>query len=675
MGRINVLEKSTAELIAAGEVVERPSSVIKELTENSIDAGATNITVEIKNGGVKYMRITDNGSGILREDVPLAFVRHATSKVKEQTDLDAISTLGFRGEALASVCAVAKVELTTCADCETMGTVFNISGDLSGVIDDAGCPKGTTIIVRDLFYNIPARMKFLKKDVSEGNAVAGVMDKIALSHPEIAFTFIRDGKQTLKTPGDGKLLSAIYSVYGKEFAGGLIPVDYSLNNVKITGYISKPQSCRPNRNMQNFFINGRFVKCRTAMAALEQACKGSVMVGKFPSCVLNIQIACGAVDVNVHPAKIEVRFINERPVFDAVYHAVKTALLCGDTTKQISIEPKMPCGVSSVSGKPFTMQSLPYAAPPKPKEQLTPPAHKFEEEQEPQIFIPKHESPVTSVQVADIENSPVQSDKFKVKNADIFSEPKKEEQPRENTIQEKITEEIPFDSLKSKETDNTSSVIQAENSALNTNQVLQPFQNETAEKNDNVQSIRYIGEVFDTYILVQRGNKELVMIDKHAAHERILYEQIKKEHGKGCMQYLLVPMAISLTKAEYTAITDNLNVMEQSGFEIEDFGNGTVMVRGVPQYIDHKDTKSIVIEIAGYLCDHKVDINTEEMDWIYHSMACRAAIKAGNINHKEELMNIVNKLANDDTLRYCPHGRPVSVILTKKEIEKNFGRI
>ena len=319
MGRITVLDKHVAELIAAGEVVERPSSVIKELVENSIDAGATAVTVEIKNGGVTFMRVSDNGCGILREDIRPAFVRHATSKVRYEEDLDAIATLGFRGEALASVASVSHLELITKAREEETGTRYLIEGGEEVSLSDAGCPDGTTFIIRDLFYNVPARMKFLKTDMAEGNAVSNVVDKIALSHPEIAFTYIRDGKTALRTAGDGKLLSAIYAVYGREFAGGLIPVEYTLGGIRVSGYLSRPENARPNRNMQNFFINHRYVICKTAMAAIGEACKGSVMVGKFPSCVINLDMSCGAVDVNVHPTKLEVRFVNERPVFDAVY--------------------------------------------------------------------------------------------------------------------------------------------------------------------------------------------------------------------------------------------------------------------------------------------------------------------------------------------------------------------
>ncbi len=338
MSKINVLDKHIAELIAAGEVVERPASVIKELVENSIDAGAASITVEIKNGGITYMRVTDNGSGIARDDVAVAFLRHATSKVHSQDDLESISTLGFRGEALASIAAVARVELLTATQGELAGTRYEIDGGVEQTCEDAGCAQGTTLVVRDLFYNTPARMKFLKKDVVEANAIAAVMDRIALSHPEISVRFIRDSRETLNSPGDGKLKSAVYAVFGKEFTAGLIPVEYELNGVKLSGFISKPASARPNRSMQHFFINGRYIKSRTAMVALEEAFKGSLMVGKVPACVLHMGISYQAVDVNVHPSKIEVRFINEKPVFDAVYHGVKTALHRGDAPNVMAFQ-------------------------------------------------------------------------------------------------------------------------------------------------------------------------------------------------------------------------------------------------------------------------------------------------------------------------------------------------
>lgn len=670
MGKINVLDKHVAELIAAGEVVERPSSVIKELVENSIDSGADQVTVEIKNGGVTYMRVTDNGCGIAREDVPKAFLRHATSKVHMQDDLENIATLGFRGEALASVCAVSHVELMTRTAQEPLGTRYTISGGEEEACEDAGCPTGTTIIVRGLFYNVPARMKFLKKDVSEANAVANVMDKIALSHPEIAFTFLRDGKQALKTPGDKKLLSAIYSVYGREFANGLLPVDYSLNGVSVSGYLSKPVNSRPNRNMQNFFINGRFVKSRTAMAAVEEACKGSVMVGKFPACVLHIQISCEAVDVNVHPAKIEVRFINERPVFDAVYHAVKSALLEKDEIKEVLFGAKQPPGkktnlfeikaeekpekkksvfdfLDTQAEKETSTQDLKETTPDSPGD-----------ESEPQMFIPKAHS-FGSRQVRDSANP---FDLYKgvvrvgqnVFNANAYTIEKEEPQ-----------EPIAYDEYKQ------------------THQKQEPVQEEPREQSgepallveENRDSTRFIGEAFQTYIIIEKGPDELMLIDKHAAHERLIYEKLKKEKGKGCAQYLLDPVRVTLSKLEYDAVLQNTELLSEAGFEAEDFGAGMVLVRSAPQYLGHDDIEPTVIEMAGYLLQNKNDINSEHMDWIYHNISCRAAIKAGNISHSQELIDLAKRLEDDKTIRYCPHGRPISIIIKKREIEKQFGRV
>lgn len=673
MGKINVLDKHVAELIAAGEVVERPSSVIKELVENSIDSGADQITVEIKNGGVTYMRVTDNGCGIAREDVPKAFLRHATSKVNVQDDLESIATLGFRGEALASVCAVSHVELMTRTAQEPLGTRYAISGGEEEACEDAGCPKGTTIIVRGLFYNVPARMKFLKKDVSEANAVANVIDKIALSHPEVAFTFLRDGKQALKTPGDKKLLSAVYSVYGREFANGLLPVDYSLNGVSVSGYLSKPVNSRPNRNMQNFFINGRFVKSRTAMAAVEEACKGSVMVGKFPACVLHIHISCEAVDVNVHPAKIEVRFINERPVFDAVYHAVKSALLEKDEIKEVSFGAKQPPSSKKTNlfeikaeEKPEKKQiSFDFLDTETDKEKngrrLMPEETKPEpagDGSEPQMFIPKAHS-FGSRQLRDSAN-PFDLYKGVVKvNQNVFN-------ANAYTIEKEDPQEpIAYDKYK-----------QAHQKQEPAKQAPQEQKEEPALLvEENEVSTRFIGEAFQTYIIIEKSPDELMLIDKHAAHERLIYEKLKKDKGKGCAQYLLDPVRVTLSKLEYDAVLQNAALLSEAGFEAEDFGAGMVLIRSAPQYLEHEDIEPTVIEMAGYLLQNKNDINSEHMDWIYHNVSCRAAIKAGNTSHPQELIDLAKRLEDDKTIRYCPHGRPISIIIKKREIEKQFGRV
>ncbi len=662
MGRINVLDKHVAELIAAGEVVERPSSVIKELVENSIDAGATAITVEIKNGGTTFMRVSDNGCGIMRDDVKVAFLRHATSKVKVENDLDSISTLGFRGEALASISAVSHLELITKSDVEEVGTRYVISGGEEVSLDDAGCPQGTTFIIRDLFYNIPARMKFLKTDVGEGNAVSNVIDKIALSHPEVSFTYIKDSKQMLKTAGDGKLISAIYSVYGRDFASGLIPVDYELNGVTVNGYISKPQNARPNRNMQNFFINGRFVKSRTAMAAVEEACKGSVMVGKFASCVLNIDIAFEAVDVNVHPSKIEVRFVNERPVFDAVYHAVKSALNSGDTRKNASFtqnKPVVKVNPFELAQKAFRERDEVRKVEEKPvlevkKDKANVQKNPFELLDEPVVSVQKIK-PVSFVsQVADSVNP-----------MDIY----KESIDRHKNEEDKKSSDVTLE--KNIALENVSKDI-SESIVSKVEIITEEIKPLIDQEED---TFRYIGEAFKTYIIIEKNSKELVFIDKHAAHERIIFEKLKAEKGSGYSQMLLEPISVTLNKIDYNSVISNIDMFDEVGFEVEDFGNGVVLVRGAPQYLEKEDIEQTVYEMAGYLTDNKKNIRTEQMDWIYHNVSCRAAIKAGNISTDRELIEIAKQVESDPTLRYCPHGRPLCIVVKKYEIEKQFGRV
>lgn len=706
MGRINVLDKHVAELIAAGEVVERPSSVIKELVENSIDAGAKSITVEIKNGGTTFMRVTDDGMGIMRDDIRNAFLRHATSKVCVENDLDSISTLGFRGEALASVSAVAKVELITCADCEDVGTNYIIEGGEEVSFTDAGCPAGTTIVVRDLFYNIPARQKFLKKDVAEGNAVSLVMDRISLSHPEIAFTFIRDSKQTLKTSGDGKLRSAIYSVYGRDFANSLIEVDYELDGIRVEGYISRPEYSRPNRNMQTFFVNNRFVKSRTAGAAVDEAAKGSVMVGKFLCCVLNISMSFSAVDVNVHPAKIEVRFVNERPLFNAVYHAVKSALLRGDKRKEAVL-------TQNTQGRrvdPFAQFDLRArdVAPDKKTEVVTDKKPATTEQPVtsyiPDVVIPPAKDVTQTSQTVEPKSkekfTPIYQRRLTVadsgKVSDYFSaldiivdspdnsEPERNEDKSSVPVSDDTTPTESF-VIESEETTfitDTQPII----TTPVTDTVVDEVEEETADSeettsvqknlilNEEVTSpeFRFVGEAFRTYIIVEIDN-ELILIDKHALHERMIYEQLKKD-ADTCSQLLLVPVTVTLDKPVYTAVVENLDMFTECGFDVEDFGMPTLLVRSAPQYITGEDISDTIIEMAGYIAENKKDVRSEKMDWIFHNVACRAAIKAGNRSTDMELVDLAKKLLSDDSLRYCPHGRPVCIVLKKSEIEKQFGR-
>lgn len=703
MGVINVLDKHIAELIAAGEVVERPSSVIKELVENSIDAGAKNITVEIKNGGTTFMRVADDGCGIYRDDIKKAFLRHATSKVKTANDLDMISTLGFRGEALASISAVSRLQVITKNENEEIGSCYEIEGGDEISLEEAGCPTGTTFVIRDLFYNIPARSKFLKKDVAEGNAVSALMDKIVLSHPEVAFTFIRDGKQVLRTFGDGKLLSAIYSVFGKDFAKGLIPVDYTLDSVTVKGYISKPINSRPNRNMQNFFINGRFVKTRTGMAALEEAYKGSIMVGKFPSAVLQLTVPYEIIDVNVHPAKIEVRFINERPVFDAIYHAVKSALQQGDERKQIHFKENTAFNeIKKVN--PFNnaqavfakAENTPAEKPIKPIERIEPVLKNSE---------PKPYNPFDELDLKDEKTKPVSIDKLKMSDSsnpfDIYSkqaikrnselENKKAEFSKQKlekaeqlilkaTQQEESLpkQEITVDDLTAESTETpTETEVSKEE--------VKPLKEISENKTDNNDALtelpkeqtklRFLGEAFNTYIIVEKNDNEVLIIDKHAAHERIIYEKLKADSGSANVQYLLTPITVTLDKIDYDAAVSNLDMFAKCSFDVEDFGNGTLLVRSAPQYLAATEIADCITEMSGYIASGKKDIYAEKMDWFYHNVSCRSAIKAGNKSTVQELMDIAWTLEKNPQIKYCPHGRPICIVMTKYEIEKQFGRL
>ena len=681
MGKINVLDKHIAELIAAGEVVERPSSVVKELLENSIDAGATNITVEIQHGGISFLRVTDNGSGILKDDIRNAFKRNATSKISVEDDLNKIGTLGFRGEALASISSVSKVQLITKAKEEEVGTAYEIEGGVEKSFDDAGCPDGTTFIMRDLFYNVPARYKFLKKDVAEANAIAGVLDKIALSHPEISFTFIRDNKTTLKTAGDGKLLSAIYAVYGREFANNLIPVDYELNGMTLKGYISKPTCGRANRNMQNTFINGRFVKSRTIAIAMEEACKGSIMVGKFPSCVLNLTVSAESVDVNVHPSKIEVRFINERPVFDTVYHGIKSALLRGDSRKEAVLNSKKSDNIKPVN--PFNLANK-YIKEEKPPVKPTPVVNK--EKKETSVFdeldiIPnKKNNPYKSDFVSDsVSARENYLNILKNKNSNNNVKEEHKENLEKNPLQLGEEPQKVESSIEKKP-----EIIAENNTIKSEPQIILP-ENVTEEDvttkheiktiiDEDKKTFRFIGEAMNTYIIVETDDNKIVLIDKHAAHERILFEKLKQEKGRGDAQMLLVPVTVTLEKSEYNVALEHLDMFSEVGFEVENFGNGTIIVRSAPSYLRNDDIADTVVEICGHIADNRKEIISEHMEWVYHNIACRSAIKAGNKSTPKELIEIANRVFSDDKIRYCPHGRPVCIEISKYEIEKQFGR-
>ncbi len=663
MKRINVLNKHIAQLIAAGEVVERPSSVLKELLENSIDSGATKITVEIKNGGVKLIKVSDNGSGIYKDDVKNAFLRHATSKLKAADDLNNINSLGFRGEALASICAVSKTEVITKTKDEFEGTHYYINGGIPGIFEDIGCSDGTTIIVRDLFYNTPARMKFLKKDVSEANFCAGVIDKIALSHPEISFKFIREGKVVLNTPGDSKISSAIYCVYGKEFFKGMIPVKYELNHVKITGFISKPTFAKSTRTMQNFFINGRYIKSKLGTCALEEAFKNSIMVGKFPYCVIYIEIAPELVDVNVHPSKTEVKFLNEKDIFEAIYYGARSALMAEDKSKFSGFE---------VYNKP---SSNGFSNPLVLKDSFK--NMDFGSLMKNNNFKPDQNT------VKDIPDN-----SFKTLNSACETQ---------NYFDKKtlMTEKNSYEKIENPETNNLSGVSKLnsetikpnfEKSVLNTSPILplSTLQENTIEKESNdlslpqsseKRNIKIIGEIFKCYILVE-CDEELVLVDKHAAHERIIFENLKNnENNNDNSQLLIEPKVVSLEKNEYNAVIENLELFSKAGFSVENFGMGTVIVRSVPMYITPEEISDSILEMAEHMANNQKNTDTKKLDWFYHNIACRAAVKGGKNSSKEEITVLINRLIQNPEIKYCPHGRPIFISFSKKFIEKQFGRI
>lgn len=638
MPEIQVLDRHVAELIAAGEVVERPASVVKELVENSIDAGATAVTVEIQNGGVTFMRVTDNGCGIPRAQVPKAFLRHATSKVRGEDDLTHIGTLGFRGEALASIAAVTHAEMLTRTKEELAGTRYVISGGEEETCEDAGCAEGTTLVLRDLFYNTPARMKFLKKDVTEGNAVAGVLDHAALSHPEVAFRFLRDGRETLNTPGDGKLKNAVFAVFGREFTAGLLPVDYTLDQVHVWGFISKPVAARPNRSMQNFFLNGRSVRSRTAMVAMEQAFRGSLMVGKFPACVLHLQVNPAVVDVNVHPSKMEIRFMNEKPVFEAVYHGVKTALQQEDTPSALKFGPAHAAVRPALPQEPPAEQTrlpeIPQKAPGVP----------------PSVWrqaMPPQSGRREPLRVCDGGAA------------------------RPLPLEERLVPPVPQDPAGTRAAGALPTLPQKGEISAPGPDGAPPAA--PAAKEPAHTPLKLVGEAFATYILVEQNGDELRIIDKHAAHERMLYEKLCREAGDVPQQMLLSPVTVTLSKDEYSAVLGSLDTLAKAGFEVEDFGAGSVLVRSAPIVLG-EDVAGAVEEMAGYLAEHRSHVQTEKLDWLLHNVACRAAVKAGDESSPMELADLAMRLERED-IRYCPHGRPVSIVLKRKDLERQFGRI
>ena len=712
MAVIHVLDKHTAELIAAGEVVERPASVVKELLENSIDAGATQVTVSIESGGVKLIEISDNGTGIEAEYISTAFIRHATSKIETPDDLTNIHTLGFRGEALASIASVARVELTTRTEVDEFATVYRIEGGEEVSREPGARAVGTTIRVKDLFYNTPARMKFLKKDSSEGTFVSDTVTHVALSHPEVSVKFIREGKLQYVTPGDGQLRGAAYAVLGREFSRDLIELKNQEGVYRITGLITPPKSCRASRSMQHFYINGRYVRNRTMMAGMEMAFKGTMMQGKFPGGILLLEMPADLVDVNVHPAKIEARFARENDVFDVVYHAVKLALAQPGTGERLftfeadkeeekagnskkdtdiiknDIKNNNFTGLSAIirgqadpgvlpqqhwePAKPAAapQQPAPAAAmqiPTAPSEPRWKGSAQNEDMLDP--FVTLHSPKLETTKAPEPFRAAASETQLDVEPE--FGETKLHS-PQDHMAAWNPAQEAPKEEPESAPCAETEP--DAPEAAEQETVLAEPEQMNFDPTADQPEPLRYVGEVFRTYILAERGD-ELCLIDKHAAHERQLYEKLAANYGNVPSQMLLEPAAIDLAAEEKQALLDNIPLLENAGLEIADFGGNTVVLRAVPADVEPQNAESLLVEIANKLLKGGHDALSEHTEWVLHSISCRAAIKAGDKSSPQELLALAEKILSGEVPPFCPHGRPCVLKLTRKELEKQFGRI
>ncbi len=661
MPAIIQLPAHIANLIAAGEVVERPASVVKELLENAVDAGATKVTIEIRDGGMTFLRVTDNGCGMEPEDAKTAFLRHATSKLRRAEDLGEISTMGFRGEALAAIASVSRIDLMTKPAGAISGTSLHLDGGVITQQNEAGCPDGTTIIIRDLFYNTPARMKFMKSDSVEGSRVTAAVQLQALAHPQVAVTLVRDGKNILSTPGDGSLQAAVYCVYGRDFAA-MVPVQTKWDSYTLSGYVTKPTDSRPSRNFQTFFVNDRPVKSRLLISALEEAYRNQLMVGKFPACVLHLTLPANAVDVNVHPAKTEVKFLNEKAVFDCVHYGVLAAL---------NKTPDRPA-VQFAKPHPTPGGEPPQAAPrteATPKQNffrtMTPEEYKtftaaVKEAPQPRpqaaaaaaAMIPKH-IPETAVL-----RSPVMTP-----GGGIPLPPRKPEPVRPAASEPEAKEPVNLPPLpeQPREPVNLSPEPQAE-----------AVQQELDMP--RVPDWRLVGELYRTYILVEQG-EDAFLIDKHAAHERILFDKLKAKQEAISGQALLSPIAVRLTPTAAGELLANTSMLEELGFHLEEFGDSTVLLRQIPMDLSPADAADAVESLAADLLNGRREQKDTVRDELLHTVACKAAIKAGWITDEQELYAVAKAVMEREDLKYCPHGRPICVSLSKKQVEKQFKRI
>ena len=648
MAIIHELSPHLADLIAAGEVVERPASVAKELIENAIDAGATRITVEIENGGITYLRIADNGCGMSAEDAPVAFRRHATSKLRTEADLAAIGTLGFRGEALAAISSVTRIDLFTRQTGAIAGLHLHLEAGEIQVQEEAGCPEGTTMVVRDLFYNTPARMKFLKKDFTEAGYILGVVQHAALSHPEIAFTLIRDGKQVFTTDGKGKLIAPVFAVFGKEMTASMIEVPRTeRNGMTVYGYIVKPHAGRPNRSMQHFFVNGRYVKSRLMQAALEEAYRNAIITGKYPSGAVFLELPLAAVDVNVHPAKTEVKFSQEKPVFEAVYVACKNAIMANDNMPHIEHKEKKPSAASPQESAPVYEQQRFAVA--KPVAQPAASAKVDDDVPDLEDFLvavpPRAQKPrsfgmyAAAPRILQDETEPRLTGRVNVEDNRPFSQfDKPEKAPAAPTELSTAPQQAPE------------------------RQQLEPLDT----------GARVIGECFNTYLIAE-DKDGLILIDKHAAHERILFNKLRVETEMP-QQELLTPVVVELTGEEAAAIQSQIEDIRKAGFAIDPFGENSFAVRSVPAYLDSGDVPGVISELAEKAMNSRATV-PDRLDDLIHTVACKAAIKAGKATSLTELQDLCDRVLGDDNVRSCPHGRPTMVRLTKYELDKLFKRV
>ena len=647
MPKILQLSSHIANLIAAGEVVERPASAVKELLENAVDAGASKVTIEIRDGGMTFLRVTDNGCGMSAEDARTAFLRHATSKLRTEEDLAAIGTMGFRGEALAAIASVSRIDLMT----KTPGSLSGVKLHLdAGVITEeaeAGCPDGTTILVRDLFYNTPARMKFMKSDTVEGSRVAAAVQMQALAHPEVAFQFLRDGKQVLATPGTGKLQDAMYCVYGRDCAR-MVAVESRWESYTLSGFVTLPTDARPSRNLQTFFVNDRPVKSKLLIAALEEAYRNQLMVGRFPGCVLHLNLPANAVDVNVHPAKTEVKFLSEKAVFDCVHYGVLGALNKKPDRPAVQFKPQ-PAPVPPEKPTPS-----PEAKPAEKKDTFfrTMTAQEYKTFSAAMADAPKPKPEAAAAAAKKIPvggNMPLREFVMlpQVRQA-VQPEPAPSLPPLPETPKPSMPE-IPV-------------------------KAPEPEMEQTALEMPKADTWRMVGELYRTYILVEEGDNAF-LIDKHAAHERILFEKLKANQESISGQTLLQPVPVRLSPAAAGELLGNTALLEELGFEIEEFGENTVLARQIPMDLTVEAAAEALETLADDLLNGRRESRDTVRDTLLHTVACKAAIKAGWVSDEKELLAIAKAVMEREDLKYCPHGRPICVSLSQKMLEKQFKRI